>query len=290
MMRDYHLGRLDDSGRKALLAQGNGDAPSPERSEFLQPKHWTKAPLSNIRTISEDTKVFTFKLDHENQVSGLPVGQHLMMRVKDKATQIDVLRAYTPISETTAKGFLDVLVKLYLPVGNSPGGQMSMALDRLSPGDEVDFKGPIGKFEYLGSGKATVKGEERRVKSFVMICGGSGITPIYQVFRAVMQNPADETSCTVVDGNRGEEDILLRDEMDALATGNGDRCRVLHTLTNGSEGWAGLKGRISEEVIRDVAAPAEGRMALICGPPGMEDCAKAALAGMGWKEEDVLCF
>lgn len=290
MMRGYHLGRLDDSGRQALHSQVDSNTPSPERSEFLQPKHWTRAPLSSIRSLSEDTKVFTFKLNHDNQVSGLPVGQHLMMRAKDPVTQSDVLRAYTPISQTTRKGYLDVLVKLYLPAGNSAGGQMSIALDRLSPGDEVDFKGPIGKFEYLGTGRATVKGEERHVKSFVMICGGSGITPIYQVFRAVIQNPEDPTSCTVVDGNRQEADILLRDELAELAAENGDRCRVLHTLTKGSEGWTGLRGRISEELMRDVAKPAEGKMALICGPPGMEACAKATLAGMGWREEDVLCF
>ena len=290
MMRDYHLGRLDDSGRQALLNQGAGDAPPPDRAEFLQSKHWTRAPLSKIRSLSADTKVFTFKLDHADQVSGLPVGQHLMMRVRDPVTANDVLRAYTPISEITDKGFLDVLVKLYLPEGSKPGGQMSMALDRLAPGDEVDFKGPIGKFEYLGKGMATVKGEEKRVGSFVMICGGSGITPIYQVLRAVMSDPEDETRCTVLDGNRHEDDILLRDELEALAGTGGSRCRMLHTLTGGSEAWTGRRGRVSEELLREEARPGDGRMALVCGPPGMEASARAVLAGMGWKDEDVLTF
>lgn len=290
MMRDYHLGRLDDSDRQALLNQGDCDAPSPDRAEFLQPKHWVKARLSKIRSISEDTKVFTFKFGHDNQVSGLPIGQHLMMRAKDLATQKEVIRAYTPISETTDRSFLDVLVKLYLPDGDVPGGQMSMVLEKLSVGDEVDFKGPIGKFEYLGAGRTMVKGEERKVKSFVMVCGGSGITPIYQVFRAVMQDPADETSCMVLDGNRGKEDILLRGELEALERGRDARCRILHTLTKGIEGWTGLRGRISEQLLQEYATPAEGSMALICGPPGMEACAKAALAKMGWRDEDVLTF
>lgn len=290
MMRDYHIGTLDDRGRQALLSQGEGDAPPTDRAEFLQPKHWVTAPLDKVRSISEDTKVFTFKLSHENQVSGLPVGQHLMMRVKDKASQNDVLRAYTPIAQTTDKGFLDVMVKLYLPTGDRPGGQMSMALDGLSIGDGVDFKGPIGKFEYLGRGRATVMGEERKVKSFVMICGGSGITPIYQVFRAVMEDPSDETTCTMLDGNRAEGDILLRRELDTLASRGKDRCRLMYLLTDGAKEWDGLRGRISEELIREHAVPEEGKMALICGPPGMEAAAKAGLAKMGWKDEDVLTF
>lgn len=290
MMRDYHIGTLDARGQKALLAQGAPDSPPADRAEFLQPKHWATAPLDKVRSISEDTKVFRFKLNHESQVSGLPVGQHLMMRVKDKATQNDVLRAYTPISETSDKGFLDVLVKLYLPTGSRPGGQMSMALNRLSVGDEVDFKGPIGKFEYLGRGMAAVQGEERSVKSFVMICGGSGITPIYQVFCAVMEDPADETTCTVLDGNRAEGDILLWRELDALARRDEDRCRMLYMLTDGSENWTGIKGRVSEELLREHAAPGEGKMALICGPPGLEVAAKAGLAKVGWREEDILTF
>ncbi|SPO06985.1 probable nitrate reductase [Cephalotrichum gorgonifer] len=290
MMRDYHIGRLDDRGRLALQSKDDTDLPSPSRTEFLDPKHWTKAPLTSIRSLSWDTKVFTFKFENENQVSGLPVGQHLMMRVKDKAKGTDVLRAYTPISQTTRKGFLEVLIKLYLPAPGVVGGQMSMALDQLALNDMVSFKGPIGKFEYLGRGKASVSGKTRAVSSFTMICGGSGITPIYQVFRAVMQDAEDETRCTVLDGNRREEDILLREEIAALESGNESRCRVLHTLTGGGEGWSGLRGRICEELLRKEAEPVKGAMALICGPPEMEKSAREILAKMGWKDEDVLTF
>lgn len=289
-MRNYHVGRLDDRGRRALSSHQDADAPPPDRAEFLQADRWMSAPLVKIRPLSDDTKVFRFSLNHENQVSGIPVGHHLLMRVKDKATQNNVVRPYTPISAKTDKGFLDVLVKLYRPVGHRPGGQMSMALDKLSVGDKVAFKGPVGKFEYLGAGRAIVKGEERKVKSFVMICGGSGITPIYQVFRAVMQDPGDETRCTVLDGNRAEGDILLRDQLEALANNGRDRCRVLYTLTDGSEKWTGLRGIISEELIREHASPVDGGMALICGPPGLEAFAKAALANIGWRGEDVLTF
>ena len=289
-MRDYHLGRLDDRGRQILGSQDHAEGPSPDRVEFLQPRHWVRAPLSAIRSLSRDTKVFTFKLDHEKQTSGLPVGQHLMMRLKDPATQDYVLRAYTPISEISDKGSLDILVKLYSPVGDIPGGRMSMALDGLSVGDEVDFKGPVGRFEYLGSGKVAMRGEERMVKSFVMICGGSGITPIYQVFRAVLQDRMNDVSCTVLDGNRQEEDILLRDELETLASRNGHRCRVVHTLTKGGDGWAGLRGRISEQLLQEEASPEEGKIALLCGPPGLEAAAKSALLKMGWCESDMLTF
>ena len=47
-----------------------------------------------------------------------------------------------------------------------------------------------------------------------MVCAGSGITPIYQVLRAVMEDEVDTTQCIVVNGNRFPEDILCKEDLD----------------------------------------------------------------------------
>ena len=114
-----------------------------------------------------------------------------MMRLKSLDTGEPIIRSYTPISETSAIGTLDVLVKVYFDTKERKGGKMTKAMDALTIGSTIDFKGPIGKFEYLGNGDCTVNGNKRNVKNFFMICGGSGVTPIYQVFRGVMQNKED---------------------------------------------------------------------------------------------------
>lgn len=299
MMRDYHIGTLDDNGRQALRNQedGAGEALSPARAVFLDPRHWTKAVLSEITTVSWDTKVFIFRLDHEDQEVGLPVGQHLMLRIKDADGGDDsILRAYTPVSDNARKGTLELLVKLYLPTPTIPGGRMTTALDKVPIGTALDFKGPIGKFEYLGRGVASIGGGKRPVSSFVMICGGSGITPIFQVFRAIMLDRDDTTPCTVLDGNRNEEDILCRRELDDLfllaqrKTTSSKGVKVIHTLTSPPAGWTGLHGRISEDLLREEASPAENRLALVCGPPAMEKTVRDILGRMGWKETDLVFF
>lgn len=125
-----------------------------------------------------------------------------------------------------------------------------------------------------------------------MICGGSGITPIYQVLRAVITNAQDPTHCTVLDGNRTEEDILCHEELDSYAALNDERCTIVHTLTKPSDDWKGLKGRIGEELLKKHAPPpAVGdSLALICGPEGMEKATKATLLKMGWDENDLVFF
>jgi cytochrome-b5 reductase len=50
-----------------------------------------------------------------------------------------------------------------------------------------------------------------------MLAGGTGITPMYQVVRAICEDPEDETQVSLVYANREEGDILLREELEALA-------------------------------------------------------------------------
>lgn len=293
MMPDYHIGTLDKTSLKVLHdeAQNQSSSGTPDE-KYLQPKVWKKAELCAKRSISWDTRVFTFKLDYDLQFLGLPTGQHLMVKLKDSTTSESIIRAYTPISETNQQGTLDLLIKVYTSTPAEKGGKMTMALDKLAIGDNVEIKGPIGKLTYLGHGKVLLNDKQRDVKSFRMICGGSGITPIYQVLRAVVKNAQDPTHCVVLDGNRMEEDILCREELDSYAALNDERCTIVHTLTKPSSDWKGLKGRIGEELLKQYAPPsADGdSMALICGPEGMEKATKAGLLKMGWDENDLVFF
>lgn len=298
MMPSYHIGTLSATSRKTLAAGDTAEASEEEpRPVFLHPKTWRKARLTSKTPISADTKIFTFTLDHPAQAVGLPTGQHLMVRLRDPATREAIIRAYTPLSDTwSEKGKLDVLVKIYRKTDTLPGGLMTQALDSIPLGHWVEFKGPVGRFEYLGKGNFAVGGGKvRRIRRFVMVCAGSGVTPVYAVLRAVMrEDDAEETPrCLVLDGNRTEEDILCRAEMDALAEGKEERCRIVHTLTRPPDGWTGGTGFMDAKLFeREAGPPGEARdeMVLYCGPPGLEKSVKENFTRMGWREEDFAFF
>ena len=291
MMPDYHIGSLDEAARTALTAgEAEAIAKAEPRDVFLQAKAWTKAILHGKKIVSWDTRVFTFKLDHDEQRLGLPVGQHLMVRLQDPATRETIIRSYTPISEITDKGYMDMLVKVYFAGNGSPGGKMSLAMDSLPIGHFIEMKGPIGKFEYKGRGLCLVQGKERRVNSFNMICGGSGITPIYQVFRAIMRDAEDRTRCTILDGNRLFEDILCKEELDALAEGNDHKCTLLHTLTKATDQWQGLRGRITGKLVAERCIKDQNSLVLICGPEALEKAMHVALLEQGWKDDQLMFF
>lgn len=291
MMLDYHIGSLDAGSRKVLsTGEVHPSESSTPRATFLTSKVWTKATLHRKTPVSWDSRIFTFKLEHEDQILGLPVGQHLMMRLRDPVTRETIIRSYTPISKPSAKGYLDVLVKVYFDTKKRKGGKMTKAMDSLPIGHSIDFKGPIGKFEYLGRGKCNINGTHRSVKRFFMICGGSGITPIYQVFRAVMQDKEDSTHCIVLDSNRLMEDILCRENLDRFAMDNEQRCKLLYTLTQAPEGWTGLTGRIGQALLKEHVCPCDESMVLICGPEALDKSCHVILNEMGWKDDDLLFF
>lgn len=292
MMPDYHIGSLDEASRKILEDNEPTLDSSEPRPIFLDSRVWNKTILCSKTSVSWDTRIFRFKLDHEEQSLGLPTGQHLMIRLRDPATQAAVIRSYTPISQTSQKGYCDVLIKIYGDTPSQVGGKMTKALDAVPLGHTVEFKGPIGKFEYLRQGLCTVNGKERRVNRFYMICGGSGITPIFQVLRAVMQDKEDPTHCTVLDGNRLVEDILCREDLDTFARENKERCKLIYTLTKGPEDWDGLKGRINAPLLQEhcaIDAPGDS-LVLICGPEALEKSVHKALNEQGWKDDDLLFF
>lgn len=291
MMPEYHIGTLDEASRKVLSAdEVHPTESSTLRPMFLTSKAWTKATLYRKTSVSWDSRIFTFKLEHEEQILGLPIGQHLMMRLRDPVTREAIIRSYTPVSEQTAHGYLDVLVKVYFDTKERKGGKMTKAMDALPIGHSIDFKGPIGKFEYLGRGKCNINGDERHVKRFFMICGGSGVTPIYQVFRAVMEDKEDLTHCVVLNGNCLVEDILCREDLDRFALNNENRCKLLYTLTQAPEDWTGLRGRIGQTLLKEHVCPTNEAMVLICGPEGLEKSCHVILKEMGWEDDDLLLF
>jgi nitrate reductase (NAD(P)H) len=297
MMKDYHIGTLSPSDR-LLLSEGDAQETSPTEPSptFLSPRHWKRSTLASKKSVSWDTRIFRFALESPSQTLGLPTGQHMMIRLRDPVTREMIIRSYTPISETGEPGFVDVLVKIYFDTPERKGGKMSQAIDQLPIGHPIEFKGPIGKFEYKGNGTCTVNGVERSVDKLLMVCGGSGVTPIYQVYRAVMQDREDKTQCVVMNGNRLLEDVLCKTELDAFHKENADseKSKLLYTLTQAPEEWEGLKGRIAAPLLKEHAQREEfckgNAMVLICGPEPLEKSAKAALLEIGWGEEEMLFF
>lgn len=291
MMQTHHLGTLDETSKLILKSNERqvklSDTFSPT---FLSPRSWKSATLHAKQAISWDTRIFTFQLESEDQMLGLPKGQHLVMRVWDPVNEEAVIRPYTPLPTAPKKGYVDILIKLYFATQDAIGGRMSLVLDRIPIGNAIELKGPIGKFEYLGNGSCSIKNVRRKIKRFGMICAGSGITPIYQILHAVVNDPEDFTRCIMLNGNRTIEDILCKEGIDLLITKSDGRAKVVYTLTQATNTWSGLRGRIDQDLIREYCEKDDSTLILVCGPKDFENSVRIALEDQGWSKEQVVFF
>ncbi|KAI7349583.1 hypothetical protein KC320_g5981 [Hortaea werneckii] len=149
--------------------------------------------------LSQGIYRFVFDLPTSASVLGLPIGQHVAIRGSVEDTS--VTRSYTPVSNNRDLGRLELLIRIY------PDGQLGQYLKALQPGDKVDIRGPKGAMRYR-------KGMS---KELGMVGGGTGITPLFQLIRAICEDKTDTTKISLVYANRSEADIMLRDRLDTFA-------------------------------------------------------------------------
>ena len=135
---------------------------------------------------------------------------------------------------------------------------MSQLLASLAVGDSILMKGPKGHLDYKGKGLFTIAHKRDNIvtyktKKIGMIAGGTGITPMLQVIRAILRDPNDKTQLWLIFANQTENDILLRKELEAIPS---DRLKLFYTLDNPPEGWKYGKGFINAEMCRNHLPPA----------------------------------
>lgn len=248
----------------------------------LDPKDYKNLPLIVKDEVAPAVFRLVFRLPTQNDIAGIPIGQHVAIKgpVEGKA----VSRSYTPTSNNLDRGKLELLVKCY-PSGALTGKYIA----NLQVGDEVSFRGPRGAMKYYNG----------LCKSIGMIAGGTGITPMYQLIRAICEDDRDLTEIHLIYANRTGEDILLRKELDRFARAYPRNLKVWYMLDQPPQDWSFGSGYITRETIAtQLPQASDDTKNMLCGPPGLVEGSKKALEDLGFKapsitpkmEDQIFCF
>lgn len=224
-------------------------------------------------TIPPFCNSYRFKLPTPDSVLGLPIGQHISIGAAieqpDGSTK-EIVRSYTPISGDHQPGYFDLLIKSY------PTGNISKHMASLQVGQTIRVKGPKGAFVYTPN----------MVRHFGMVAGGTGITPMLQVIRAIVRGRAagDRTEVDLIFANVTAQDILLKEDLDALVAQD-KGIRVHYVLDRPPEGWTGGVGFVTQEMVEKLLPkPASDVKILLCGPPPMISGLKKATEALGFQK------
>jgi len=249
-----------------------GSTTNKKRASALNPNEYQKFMLRERIVINHNTRLFRFNLHHPEDVVGLPIGQH--MSVKAVVDGKEIYRPYTPVSSDDEKGYFDLIIKVY------EKGQMSQYIDHMKPGDFLQVRGPKGTFEY----------KPNAVKEMGMIAGGTGITPMLQVARAILKNPKEKTKINLIFANVNEDDVLLRSELDDMVKQHSN-FKVYYVLNNPPAGWTGGVGFVSSDMMKlNFSGPSSDIKVLLCGPPMMNKAMQGNLEALGYTPEHFFIF
>jgi len=293
MLEKFYIGDLDKgSVKKSVDDDKEAICQKTGRPIALNPKKKRPFKLQAKTVLSHDSIMLDFALPSPEHVLGLPTGKHMFL--SNEINGETVMRRYTPISSNYDVGQVKFVIKAYRPCERFPnGGKFSQHLDSLKIGDTVDFRGPVGEFDYASNGNYTIDGEEHFSSKFNMVAGGTGITPVMQIAAEVLRHPEDKTQISLVFACREENDLLMRSTLDQWAKVFPDKFKVHYILSDAwPTDWKFSTGFVDKALFEKVLYPAGDDVRnLMCGPPIMLDrgCTPNLVA-LGHKKDKIFAF
>ncbi len=232
--------------------------------------------VCDVRAETHDTKSVAFTVPDDLKEELVFVqGQYLTLRATVNGEE---LRRPYSVCVAPSSGEWRVCVK------RDPMGRFSgFVNDVLKVGDSLGvMRKAMGRFY------API--EPGRAKSYVMIAGGSGVTPIMSNIRAILEQEL-ESEVTLFYGNKTRRDIIFREELADLKNAYMERLRVFHVLSDDVPDVPLFEGMMTPEkvteLITKLVSPLEVDQYFICGPGPMMDGGKAALLALGVEESRI---
>ena len=191
--------------------------------------------------------VTSFRFPRPAELNYKP-GQFLFVTIKAQDGK-ELSKHFSLSSSPTEKTHVEFTKKL-------SESDFSAALKALKEGDWARIDAPYGNF--------TFEGEHGRIG---LLGGGIGITPFISICK-YCADTRQKTKVTLLYGNRTENDIAFRKELETLQRQN-KNLKVVFILNEASSGWKGATGLITPEMIKKEMPDYKETMFYTCGPPAM---------------------
>ena len=230
--------------------------------------------IADVRRETPDAVSIAFAVPRElAEAYRFTPGQHVTMRTRIDGAE--VRRSYS-ICVSPDDGELRVAVK------KVDGGVFStLANNSIKAGDEIDVMTPQGRFG--------VALDPDAARTYVAIAAGSGITPLMSMLRTILTHEK-KSRVVLIYGNRTTQSIIFREALEDLKDQFLSRLTIHHVLSREPQEIALLDGRIDADKISALLRTLpRGSIdhAFLCGPGGLIESGKAALAQVGVAPERV---
>ena len=216
--------------------------------------------ITTVREVTEESPtVKSFVFDTPHPINNI-AGQHYELRLTAE-NGYQAARLYSATRAGTGEK------QLTLSIMDVKNGEVSPYISsRLKVGDQVEIRGPFGKF-------FTWTPEEYR--SVFLIGGGSGVVPLHAIFTA-HQNSGSEAEMKMLYSSHTYEDILFKD---VFLT---SKDTTITLTREHPKDWKGKTGRVTQDLIDDIVNSFDTEpICYVCGMSLFVDAITEALQASG---------
>jgi len=239
---------------------------------FVTPQRLNSRPYRVIEVHPETENVWTVKLappEGDSIFSYLPGQFHFITFYRRRHLPVEE-HHWTISSSPTEKGYVSSTIKAL--------GDFTSTMGETRVGDQAAVQGPFGRFSYA------LHPEE---KNLIFIAGGIGITPLMAMLRH-MRDMRDKRPVLLLYGNRGEDQIVFREELSRLEEEELPSFRVVHVLSRPGRSWTGETGHVDgHKIIKYCGEDLKGKTFYICGPPPMRKAVIFRLKSLGVVDSQI---
>lgn len=199
-----------------------------------------------------------------NQIFPYQPGQFVFLKLLREGYHSEE-HPFTISSSPTQKGIITATIK--------ESGDYTRTIGQTKPGDAAFIEAPFGRFSLV----------HHKAKSLLFIAGGVGLTPIISMLR-YLRDTKDERQAIFIYGNRTEDDIIFRTELETLP----QNIKLVHVLSEPDSQWQEPQGYVNEQIIREYASDILGYAHVyVCGPPPMMEKVISCLKTIGIKTNKI---
>ncbi|MCB0661636.1 MAG: 2Fe-2S iron-sulfur cluster binding domain-containing protein [Saprospiraceae bacterium] len=246
--------------------------------------------ISKIVQETEEASSFYFSIPESlKRTFSYKQGQYLTLKFNLDGKE--VRRSYSICTAPVENEMAVTVKKVY------KGLVSTHMVENLKVGDIVQVAAPEGRFY--------TKLEELNKKSYYLVGAGSGITPLMGILKTILEKePMSEVY--LLYGNRNEENIIFREELDTLHKKYEGQFFLEYVLSQPKKekgsgigswfkkttfSWDGKVGRIDRGIlnhfINDNPPRNKNVEYFICGPGDLIQMAEKALIGLGVEKENI---
>lgn len=209
----------------------------------------TTAKIAEKRQMTHNT-IF-FKLETPDEIPTPKISYHIYI-FDDKGNK----RPYSPLY--ISKKNIALAIKIY------PQGLLTSYLNSKNINDQILISEEILSIR---------ENRLNEFKNVLMIAGGTGVTPMYQLLRDHILSGMNTTDFTLLFLNLTDKDVLLQAELESLKKRSNGKLQIIHIFSKGTDHPDNqhISGTLTKDMLLTVTKSKIFEFVYICGTPSLYD-------------------